>query len=214
MNKSFEELRREYVSEGLDESDILPDPLNQFRKWFTEVINLKIDMANAMVVATADNSGTPSARYVLLKDYDENGFVFYTNNLSRKGSELKDRPNAALLFYWKELNRQVRIEGKVRVLDTDNADKYFNSRPRGSQISACIANQSEVIPDRIFMYDRVEQLNREYGGAEVKRPLSWIGYQVVPDLYEFWQGQENRLHDRLIYRRKDIQAWEILRLAP
>lgn len=214
MKKKFNNLSREYISDGFNESDLFAEPLDQFKKWFSEVIDLDIDMGNAMVVATADSSGNPSARYVLLKDYDENGFVFYTNSLSRKGAELKDRPNAALLFYWKELNRQVRIEGYVSVLDSDNADEYFRSRPRGSQISAWVANQSEVIPDQNYMYTRFEDLSREYDGIDVKRPPAWSGYQVVPNHYEFWQGQENRLHDRLVYRKSDTNNWEIIRLAP
>ncbi len=214
MNESLDVLRREYISAGLNESELSPDPLDQFRKWFTEVLNLKIDLANAMVVATADESGNPSARYVLLKDYDENGFVFYTNSLSRKGIELKDRPVAALLFYWKELHRQIRIEGQVRILDSDNADNYFSSRPRGSQLSAWVANQSEVIPDQAFMHKRITALNSEYEGQVVNRPPPWLGYQVIPELYEFWQGQENRLHDRLIYSKKEPDLWEIYRLAP
>jgi pyridoxamine 5'-phosphate oxidase len=214
MSEYLEELRREYISAGLNESDLCHDPLEQFKKWFSEVINLKIDLANAMVVATADGPGKPSARYVLLKDYDENGFVFYTNSLSRKGMEIQERPSVALLFYWKELNRQIRIEGIAHVLDSENADKYFSSRPRGSQLSAWVANQSEVIPDQAFMHRRIGEINNEYNGLDVNRPPSWLGYQVVPDLYEFWQGQENRLHDRLVYRKIDSNHWEIFRLAP
>jgi len=214
MSNSFDDLRREYMSDGLIESDLCENPLDQFKKWFSEVINLKIDLANAMVLATADSTGNPSARYVLLKDYDDNGFIFYTNSLSRKGVELKERSGAALLFYWKELNRQIRIEGNVHVLDSENADVYFKSRPRGSQISTCIADQGVVIPNKEFMHQRVEALNTEFKGIEVQKPKAWFGYQLEPQLYEFWQGQENRLHDRLVYQKQDANKWEIYRLAP
>ncbi len=214
MSNSLDDLRREYMSEGLIESDLCVNPLDQFKKWFSEVIDLKIDLANAMVLATADSDGKPSARYVLLKDYNESGYVFYTNSLSRKGTELKERSTAALLFYWKELNRQIRIEGNVRVLDSEMADIYFKSRPRGSQISTCVADQGVVIPNKEFMQQRVEDLNVEFEGIEVQKPKAWLGYQLEPQLYEFWQGQENRLHDRLIYQKQDANKWEIYRLAP
>jgi pyridoxamine 5'-phosphate oxidase len=214
MRRDLSGLRLEYVSRGLREEDLQRDPLKQFESWFQQALELDISMANAMVLATADAEGRPSARYVLLKEYDEQGFVFYTNSMSLKGRQIKDNPLAALVFYWSDLHRQVRIEGGVEQLPDDKADRYFASRPRGSQISAWVGVQSDVIADRRHMQDKVAELEKRFHDQPVPRPESWTGYRVCPQLIEFWQGQENRLHDRIAYRRNGKGVWTISRLAP
>ena len=214
MSKDISGLRVEYTSPGLDESEVRADPLAQFGAWFGEAVARDIPLANAMVLATADTGGRPAARYVLLKGYDAGGFVFYTSSLSRKGRELAENPRASLLFYWQVLHRQVRIEGCVERLSPDEADAYFASRPRASQISAWAADQSVEVPDRRYLHDRVAELNRRFGDGPVPRPEAWSGYRVRPQSLEFWQGQDNRLHGRILYRLDGAGAWNISRLAP
>jgi pyridoxamine-phosphate oxidase len=214
MKQGLSDLRQEYISRGLHEDEVAADPISQFDIWFQEVMKLEINLPNVMVLATVGSNGQPSARNVLLKDYNAEGFVFYTNSLSQKGKELLENPQAALVFYWKELHRQIRIEGQVEQLSPTHADKYFSSRPRGSQISAWVATQSEVIPGQNFMHDQVNELTKRYTDLPIPRPESWLGYRVIPELFEFWQGQENRLHDRIIYRLGGTQDWSIHRLAP
>lgn len=214
MNHDLSELRLEYIAKGLHEDDIENDPVNQFARWFSEVLQLEVSMANAMVLATADEHGSPDARYVLLKDYSDSGFVFYTNSLSQKGSQLQHRPEAALVFYWKELHRQVRIKGNVERLTEEDADAYFSSRPRGSRISTLVATQSEAVPDQKFLHDRYLVLLDQYSEDTIPRPAEWSGYRVIPQAVEFWQGQENRLHDRILYTRENAKNWKITRLAP
>ena len=214
MSRDLSDVRREYIHRGLREEDVDDNPVRQFDVWFQEVLSLDIDMANAMVLATSSADGQPSARYVLLKEYGESGFVFYTSSLSRKGAELRLNPHAALVLYWRELHRQVRIEGSVEVLPESEADRYFDSRPRGSRISAMAATQSAIIASREWLESRVVQIESESGEGLLPRPEGWLGYRVVPREIEFWQGQENRLHDRLVYRRADSGDWQIVRLAP
>lgn len=206
--------RTEYDYAGLHESTVGPDPFHLFGLWFQEALALNIELANAMVVATADSDGRPAARYVLLKEYSSAGFVFYTNSLSQKGRQIEHNPHAALVFYWKEMHRQIRIEGRVEQLGADKADSYFATRPRGSQISTWVASQSEVVPDRESLYARVEELTTQFENQVIPRPDAWTGYRVVPTRVEFWQGQENRLHDRLVYHRNDSGDWSMSRLAP
>ena len=214
MGKDLTELRREYVASGLHEDDVSKDPLHQFENWFNDVLKLEIELANAMVLATSNSDGLPSARYVLLKDYSKDGFVFYTSSLSQKGRHLHIRPQAALVFYWKEVHRQVRIEGSVELLAAEVADRFFESRPRGSQISAWVATQSDTIPAQEFMHEKVKELTHKFHDKPVPRPDSWLGYRVKPHRYEFWQGQENRLHDRIVYQSDNSGGWSINRLAP
>ena len=206
--------RSEYDYAGLHEAAVSADPFHQFGQWFQEAIALDIELVNAMVVATADGDGRPAARYVLLKEYSSAGFVFYTNSLSQKGRQFAVNPQAALLFYWKEMHRQIRIGGRVEQIADNRSDEYFASRPRGSQISAWVAPQSSVVPDHAWMQDRVTALSTQYENSSIPRPPDWTGYQVIPHWFEFWQGQENRLHDRLAYQRNTSGDWVITRLAP
>jgi pyridoxamine 5'-phosphate oxidase len=206
-------LRKEYTRAGLDRADLDPDPIVQFQEWFEKVIDADLHEPNAMIVSTASTDGKPSARTVLLKGYDERGFVFYTNYEGRKANEIEANPMCALLFYWGELERQVRIEGRASRLSGDESDAYFEGRPRGSRLGAWASEQSRPVEDRSVLEERVKALEAQYEGREIPRPPFWGGYRVEPDTIEFWQGRESRLHDRLVYRRED-RAWRIERLQP
>jgi pyridoxamine 5'-phosphate oxidase len=206
-------LRKEYTSAGLDKADVDPDPIVQFHEWFEKVIDADLHEPNAMVLATATRDGRPSARTVLLKGYDERGFVFYTNYEGRKARELETNPICALLFYWGELERQVRIEGRASRLSGEESDTYFAGRPRGSRLGAWASEQSRSVEDRSILEERLRALETEYEGRDIPRPLFWGGYRVEPDTVEFWQGRENRLHDRLVYLRNE-GGWKIVRLQP
>ncbi len=206
-------LREEYTRAGLRESDADPNAIEQFRGWFGEALAADLHEPNAMTLATATPDGRPSARVVLLKGFDERGFVFYTNYEGRKSRELEANPRAALLFYWGELERQVRVEGIVSRVPDKESDAYFAARPRGSQLGAWASEQSRPVRDRGALEERLRELEGEYEGREVPRPAFWGGYRVVPETIEFWQGRENRLHDRLRYRRAE-GGWKIERLQP
>jgi pyridoxamine 5'-phosphate oxidase len=207
-------LRKEYTRAGLDESDAVPDPIEQFRGWFDDALAADLHEPNAMTLATATPEGRPSARIVLIKGFDERGFIFYTNYEGRKARELEANPHCALNFYWAELERQVRIEGRVRRISDEESDAYFASRPRGSQLGAWVSEQSRSIENRGALELRLRELEREYEGREIPRPPFWGGYRVEPEVIEFWQGRENRLHDRLQYRRSEDGGWERERLQP
>jgi pyridoxamine 5'-phosphate oxidase len=211
---SLDDLRREYTQRGLREEDLAPDPFTQFGAWFDEVTQADIREPNAMTLATATPDGRPSARMVLLKGVDARGFVFYSNYESRKGNELTANPRAALVFFWVQLERQVRVEGSVERVSGEESDLYFASRPEGSQLGAWASRQSAVLPDRRPLEARYEELHSQYEGQEIPRPPFWGGYRVVPEAVEFWQGRVNRLHDRLRYRRQDDGSWAIERLSP
>jgi pyridoxamine 5'-phosphate oxidase len=200
---------------ALDEGVAGDDPLSFFGQWFEEAERSAIDEVNAMTLATADTEGKPHARIVLLKGLDAHGFTFFTNYESAKGHQLDHKPWAALLFFWKELERQVRVEGQIEQLSAEESDAYFASRPRGSRIGAWASPQSSVIADRRILEERVTHFEEQYPGEEVPRPSFWGGYRVLPTRIEFWQGRSSRLHDRILFRRDSLQdAWERERLAP
>ena len=215
---SIADLRREYARETLDERDVARDPVEQFARWFDEALQAQLQDPNAMVLATAGASGRPAARTVLLKAYDRRGFVFFTNYDSRKGVEMRENPQASLLFVWLELERQIRIEGAVTRVDAGESAQYFAGRPRPSQLGAWASPQSEPIDGRSELEARFAEVAERYrdASAPVPRPAHWGGYRLVPDLLEFWQGRASRLHDRIRYRLKQAQpvAWNIDRLAP
>jgi pyridoxamine 5'-phosphate oxidase len=207
-------LRKEYTRAGLKESDAASGPIEQFRNWFDEALAADLHEPNAMTLATATPDGRPSARVVLLKGLDERGFVFYTSYEGRKGGELETNPYCALVFYWGELERQVRVEGRASRVSEEESDEYFGSRPRGSRLGAWASEQSRPVEGRGALEERLRGLEAEYEGREVPRPPFWGGYQVEPEVIEFWQGRENRLHDRLVYRRSDNGEWGRERLQP
>ena len=212
------DLRREYMRETLDEADVAAEPIRQFERWFAEATQAELPEPNAMTLSTVDPTGRPSARIVLLKNADDRGFVFFTNFESRKGRELSANPRAALLFFWPELERQVRIEGVTAPLDTAESAAYFASRPRASQLGAWASPQSEPIAGRSALMARFAEVEAKYAspGGAVPCPPYWGGYRLDPDTIEFWQGRASRLHDRIRYRRKPVEpgAWVIDRLAP
>ena len=199
--------------EELRESAVDPDPLEQFRRWYAEAEATGMRAPQAMALATAAVDGAPSVRMVLLKGADERGFVFFTGYVSRKAAELDANPLAALLFHWEALGRQVRIEGRVERIAGQESDAYFATRPRGAQLAAAASQQSSVLRDRAEIDDRVAELAREHEGSDVRRPDHWGGYRLVPDAYEFWQHRDDRMHDRLRYRRSD-GGWVVERLSP
>jgi pyridoxamine 5'-phosphate oxidase len=206
-------LRKEYKLNMLSEDSVTSNPFNQFKIWFDEILKINLIEPNAVILATANKKSKPSVRVVLLKSFDEKGFVFFTNYKSRKGKELKVNPAASLLFFWPEIERQIRIEGKVKVVSREESEKYFHSRPGESQIAAWVSNQSSKIPDRKFLESKFEELKTKFGNDEIPLPDYWGGYRLIPDYFEFWQGRENRLHDRIAYQKKKSK-WKIARLAP
>lgn len=212
-SRDLSALRREYESHSLDVKDVASDPFAQFAKWFDDTSATEIHEPNAMTLATATRDGVPSARMVLLKGVDARGFVFFTNYASRKGHELDQNPRAALVFYWDELHRQVRVEGAVEKVSREESDAYFAARPVGSRIGAWASPQSEVVEGREVLDARVREVTERFEGGAIPRPDFWGGYRVVPSCVEFWQGRTSRMHDRVRYGR-DGDGWRIERLAP
>lgn len=212
MSGQISDIRKEYVLKSFNEKDALPHPVGQFEVWWKEALSSSIPEVNAMTLATSSADGIPSARIVLLKDFDDNGFVFFTNYNSYKAQQLEENPRACLVFFWKEIERQVRITGIIQKVDEATSEEYFNSRPELSRISAIVSPQSSVIENREWLERKVEMLMKP--GAEIRRPVHWGGYRVKPITIEFWQGRANRLHDRLQYTLQDTGHWKIERLAP
>ena len=206
--------RYEHAGRGLRRSDLNPDPIKQFANWFTTAIETGIGDVNAMSLATAGQDAKPSVRIVLLKSFDEDGFVFFTNYESEKGKQLEANPYAALGFYWIELDRQIRISGKVDKTSRKESQTYFHSRPVGSQLSAWASRQSAVLDGRRVLDARMEEMNERFADKRVPLPPHWGGYRLKPDNMEFWQGRSNRLHDRFRYTRHSDGSWLIERLAP
>jgi pyridoxamine 5'-phosphate oxidase len=211
--ESIQNLRQDYRAAELSEADADQNPIAQFNKWFKDALDAKLYEPNVMTLATADLSGKPSARILLLKGFDNSGFVFYTNYASQKGLELQENPQAAMVFFWAELERQVRIEGTVVKVSPEESTAYFHSRPAGSQIGALASPQSRVIPGREVLENRVQELASAYADKEVPRPEHWGGYLLQPKHIEFWQGRPSRLHDRITYTSVN-GVWTINRLAP
>lgn len=216
MNKQLiSNLREDYRARTLDITDVAKDPIQQFELWFKEALDSAIKETNAMTLATVNSKGQPSARIVLLKEFDKKGFVFYTNYNSKKGIELAQNPNVALVFLWKELERQVRIEGIVKKTSVRQSTTYFHSRPQGSQIGAWASPQSQIVKSRLQLENNYEELKEKYKNKlTLPKPTHWGGYLVQPTLIEFWQGRSSRLHDRICYTLQEKKKWGIERLAP
>jgi pyridoxamine 5'-phosphate oxidase len=208
------DLRRDYARAELNETSVERDPVQQLQHWLDEAAAAKLLEPGAMTLATASPDGAPSARVVLLKGLDEHGLMFFTDTRSRKGTELAANPQAALCFWWGELERQVRVSGPVQPVSAADSDAYYHSRPEGSRISAWASHQSQVVSSRALLETQWAETAQRFAGGEIPRPPYWGGYRVVPVEYEFWQGRPNRLHDRLRYRRNSTGRWAIERLSP
>ena len=210
---SIADLRREYARARLDEKDVSRDPIDEFARWFAEAQAAAVEEPNAMTLATATPDGRPSARVVLLKGFDDRGFVFFTDYRSRKGEELEANPHAALAFYWAEVERQVRIEGTVTRTSLEESELYYRTRPLGSRLGAWASHQSRPIGSREQLEAELREIERRFSGPDVPLPPHWGGYRVTPETFEFWQGRESRLHDRIRYSREG-GGWKIERVSP
>lgn len=206
--------RREYMSQGLEREALIENPIKQFESWFQQASEAGVQDANAFSLATTDSSTGPSLRTVLLKLFDQDGFVFFTNYNSRKSQQIQKNQQVAMLFPWLVLNRQVKVEGRCEKISTAASFKYFTTRPRGSQIGAWCSDQSEVIESRAFLEQKYREIAEKFKAGDVPLPSAWGGYRIIPHKIEFWQGRENRLHDRFQYIKKDDDSWMIERLAP
>ena len=212
--QELQNLRQDYSASQLSEQATHADPIKQFDSWFNEAVSAAVLEPNAMTLATATIDGRPSARIVLLKGYDVEGFSFYTNYLSRKGKEIAKNPLGALTFFWGELERQVRIEGIIEKLSKEQSEKYFRLRPKASQIGAVVSPQSQEIATRGELDGRMVKMEAEYKDKEIPKPAHWGGYVLKPRVIEFWQGRTSRMHDRIVYKKVDNKTWKKVRLAP
>lgn len=214
MSNAIADLRQEYAMGALNEAEVHSDPLQQFQRWFGEAIAAQLPEPNAMTLATADRTGRPYARVVLLKECDADGFIFFTNYRSDKGRQLAENPHAALVFLWLELQRQIRIEGTVSPIASAESEAYFRSRPRESRLGALASRQSQIVASRQILDQRFQQLEAQYPDDTIPMPHHWGGYRVQPEMLEFWQGRHGRMHDRLRYRRLAEGHWLLERLEP
>jgi pyridoxamine 5'-phosphate oxidase len=210
----IENLRQDYRLATLSEKDVATYPMNQFEKWFNDALKAQLYEPNAMTLATTSIDRKPSARIVLLKGFSDKGFSFYTNYLSAKGKEIAKNPVVALVFYWPELERQIRIEGTVEKLSKEDSEKYFKTRPKKSQISAIVSPQSQVLENRAELEKKFAETESYYEDKDIPKPSNWGGYIVKPQVIEFWQGRRDRLHDRIVYKKADKNSWKVVRLAP
>ena len=211
---SLADMRKDYQLQKLSEESVAENPFLQFNTWWSEAVEAKIDEVNAMTLATASGEGIPAARTVLLKAFDESGFVFFSNYDSNKGKQMQDNPRACLVFFWKELERQIRITGTVSKTSGKESDDYFNSRPEGSRVGAWASPQSHIIASREWLEENEKEFRRKFNNEKLSRPENWGGYRVMPAVIEFWQGRTNRLHDRIQYTLQENSKWVIERLAP
>lgn len=214
MSKSIADIRKDYRMRSLSETDAAPNAMQQFETWWNDAVTSELSEPNAMTLATASADGVPTARIVLLKGFNERGFVFFTNYNSLKGEQIAENPRACLVFFWKELERQVRVMGVIEKVSRQESDEYFNSRPEGSRIGAVVSPQSHVIDNRDWLEEKVANATTELTGKNIPRPDYWGGYRIKPAIIEFWQGRSNRLHDRLQYSLQENGEWKIERLAP
>lgn len=213
MKKSINNLRREYKLNKLTEETVLKNPVKQFDKWFREVLKSGLIEPNAMILATADDKAMPSVRVVLLKEFGKSGFTFFTNYSSRKGQNISNNSRASILFFWAELERQVRVEGIIKRVSRAESKKYFDSRPLESRLAAWTSEQSKLIPGRDYLEAKFQIIKRQFKGKRIPVPPDWGGFRLVPEYFEFWQGRENRLHDRICFKKMKT-GWKIFRLAP
>jgi len=213
-NNDLIEQRRDYSSDTLSGAQLSDTPVKQFENWLADARAAKLIDATAMVLGTCDANNQPHSRVVLLKAFDDSGFCWFTDQQSNKGQELQANPLASILFYWRELERQVRIEGHVQKLPSDDADQYFHSRPEGSRFSAASSHQSQAVSDRAQLEAQVAALHQQHPDGDVPRPERWGGYKLTPTRFEFWQGRDDRLHDRFIYTQPSGNAWQTQRLSP
>ena len=214
IEKALPQLNREYKLGKLERGDLIANPVGQFALWLEAAVRAKVARPDAMVLATADESGAPSARIVLLKGFNSDGFVFYSNYTSPKARDLKSNPRASLLFFWPELERQVRITGKVKKLSAVESRRYFEARSRDAKLASVASTQSRTIESRKALEDKFVRLRKKYDGQDIPWPESWGGYRFVPSAFEFWQGRRSRLHDRLTFSKSEENQWKIKRLAP
>ena len=214
LKEYINHLRYDFSKQTLDESEVNTNPIIQFESWFKEAVEAQVLSPNAMVVSTASKDAVPTARVLLLRNFDEKGFVFYTNHNSKKGNQIDHNPHVALTFFWPELERQIRIEGTVDKQTDEESDEYFVVRPEGSKLGAWASQQSSVVESRAVMDAKFKEMQNHFRGREIPRPAFWGGYLVKPTMFEFWQGRPNRFHDRIAYVQDENRNWEIERLSP